>query len=144
MSDEIRYTAEELRRNVWRSLHMMQEVSGPILVGTIEGLSLGNARTALRQLEVHGYVMKYGGRVGGCHQKYVRARNVPLLPAICECCGGEFAAKTCDPSLKEIEREREREKEKEQRAATWHQVPAEIKERLEKRLNDEEVSHDAA
>jgi len=110
MENKKRYTAEELRRCIWRSLDIMKTVTVPILLGTIDGLGLGNARKGLRQLETHGYVVKKGGRVGGCHQKYVRAQNVPLLPPLCERCGEEFAVKICDPALKR-EREKEREKE---------------------------------
>lgn len=142
-----RYTAAELRRNIWRSLDVLRVITIPALVGTIEGLGYDSAKKALRSLEIHGYVEKAGKRGGG-HQQYVRSRKVALLPAVCEECGAPFSAKTCDPLFREKEKEREREREEAQRAAAWHKVPAELKERLEKGLNDyeeePEVAHDAA
>lgn len=130
----IRYSATYLRTCIWRSFHINSKrsaLSAVDLVGYIEGISRSTAQKALRHLEAHGYIEKVAGGAGGQPQRYVRARQNLLLPAVCEVCGLQFHEK-CDP----LKREREREKE---RAAVWHKVPVDLKERLERQWNGEQA-----
>lgn len=149
----------------------MRTATIPELTGVIEGIGVDSIRKALRQLEIHGYVIKAGTRAG--HHRYEKSRRIPLLPPVCGACGAGFAAKTCDPLFKEKERERERKKEEAARAEQGRarvaemvarvndlydaprlpegpvaprEIPAELKTRLERRLNgdDEEAPDDAA
>lgn len=140
-----RYSAGYLRKCIWRCLYVSKEpLTIPDMVAGIEGIGFDSVKKALRQLEVHGYVVKSGGKRGG-HQLYVKGRRTALLPAACECCKAPFAVKTCDPEEREREREKEKERMRPSNNADWHKVPAELKTRLERQLNNvSEVPDDAA
>lgn len=160
-----RYTAKYLRKCVWRCFDIAaSEVTIPLLISGIEGIGYDTAKKALRQLEIHGYVVK-AGQKGKGPQLYARSRKTALLPDACERCGAGFEAKTCEPSFKK-EREKEREKEKKSPRATradadaaisrgikeltfertgnpsdrpdWHTVPEGVKDRLERYINEHE------
>lgn len=149
-----RYTAEMLRRCIWRGLGALKAAAIPELMGVIPGIGRDSVKKAVRSMEIHGYVAKNGKKTrwGMQYAHTYKKRLFPQLPPVCERCGEPFSAKICDPSLKEKKKQREREKVAAPPAyvpaeidpATWHKIPAEITKRLELALNDEEVAHDAA
>lgn len=138
-----RYSAEYLRRCIWRCLDISVSATIPDMVAGIEGIGFDSVKKALRQLEIHGYVVKSVGKRGG-HRLYVKGWRVAVLPVVCGCCKGAFATKTCDPLQREREREKERERMRPSNNADWHRVPDELKTRLERQLNNvSEVPDDA-
>lgn len=165
-----RYSAVYLRTCIWRCLEISRAATIPDMVAGIEGIGVDSVKKALRQLEVHGYVVKSGGKRGG-HQLYVKGRRTALLPAACECCTAPFAARTCDSSFTEKERKKKEERENAARGERGQSrvaemvgrvndlydaprlpagpvaprdIPAAVKVRLERALNPEEVPDDAA
>lgn len=167
-----RYSAGYLRKCIWRCLEISVSATIPDMVAGIEGIGFDSVKKALRQLEIHGYVVKSVGKRGG-HQLYVKGRRAAVLPNVCGCCKAPFAAKTCDSSFTEKERKKEKERESATRgergqsrvaemvervnqlgnyprlpagpAAITREVPAELKARLELALNPAtEVPDDAA
>lgn len=139
-----RYSAGYLRKCIWRCLEISASATIPDMVAGIEGIGFDSVKKALRQLEIHGYVKKHGGKRAG-HQLYVKGRRAALLPVVCGCCKGAFATKTCDPLQRERERKKERERMRPSNNADWHRVPDELKARLELALNPAtEVPDDAA
>lgn len=142
-------TDQQLRRNIWRSLLIMRSATLHELPTVVRGLSYRKARSLMRELETHGYVMRSSRRG---RPEYSQAIDSPSLPDVCAHCDRPFAVKACTPKERKrgTERETQREAEgqkprkKKRNRTTAAMVVTRIILDLASAGDRSEVSHDAA
>jgi hypothetical protein len=164
-----------MKKMLWQSMRIFKGgFTVPMLLQVVPGSTLSGVSRWVKDLERHEILTRVGGAPGdGQHQRYriVNKRETVVYPTVCIKCGNQLNRKCIffDPSeKKETKKEREFPKVDgktrvadlvgtvqnfyglplpQERVATTsrREVPAELKERLEKKLNGEkEIHHDAA
>lgn len=88
--------ANAVRNRIWKSIRILRAFTQPDLVRTSPPATIGNVRKFVKRLEIHGYVAKTGGYIGGQAGRYQGYRlvvdNGATYPVRCARCGNPLGS----------------------------------------------------